>query len=78
MPCGGINSENIVLVVRNTLAQEVHTSTGTSSPDLASTSIGISPDNNEASSGNSFISFEQKVAKLIDLLGSVPHDELVR
>src|SRR4029077_6907800 len=35
MPCGGINSENIVDVVRKTLAREVHTSAGTSNSDLA-------------------------------------------
>jgi copper homeostasis protein CutC len=78
MPCGGINSENIVHVVRKTLAREVHTSAGTSNPDLADNGTSVSVSSNTTSSIPPFASFEEKVAKLVSLLGSVPHDELVR
>ena len=36
MPCGGINSENVVRIVRTTLAQEFHTSVGASRPGSTS------------------------------------------
>ncbi len=78
MPCGGINSENIVHIVRKTLAREVHTSAGTSNPDLADNGNNVSTENTAADSSLPVASFEQKVAKLVSLLGSVPHDELVR
>jgi copper homeostasis protein len=77
MPGGGINSKNIVEVVRKTLAREVHTSAGTSNPDLAGNGNGASG-SGETTSSIPPASFEEKVAKLVSLLGSVPHDEMVR
>jgi copper homeostasis protein len=78
MPCGGVNSENIVDVVRKTLAREVHTSAGTSNHDLTGNGKSVSADNAAADSSLPFASFEQKVEKLVSLLGSMRHDELVR
>ena len=70
MPCGGINSENIVEVVRKTLAREVHTSAGTSNPDV--TGNGKSSSSDTTSSNPPVASFEGKVATLVSLLSSVP------
>ena len=78
MPCGGVNSENIVDVLQKTLAREVHTSAGTSNLDLAGNGKNVSAENTAADSNLPFASFERKVEKLVSLLGSVPHDELVR
>ncbi len=73
MPCGGINSENIVTVVRQTQAQEIHTSAGTSNP------VAVDDKESRSAKAPSFpLTFEQKVAKLVSLLGGVEHDELVR
>jgi copper homeostasis protein len=77
MPCGGINSENIVHVVRKTLAREVHTSAGTSHPDLADNGNNLST-NSSTTSSIPPASFEEKVAKLVSLLGNVPQNELAR
>jgi len=78
MPCGGINSENIVDIVRKTLAREVHTSAGTSNPDVTGNGKNISASSDTTSSIPPVASFEEKVAKLVSLLGSVPHDQLAR
>jgi len=74
MPCGGINSENVLEIVRTTQAREVHSSAGTSNPGL-STHGRSSPDRNNAN-GPSLRSsmFEQEVAKLASLLGSISDD----
>jgi copper homeostasis protein CutC len=61
MPCGGINSDNVADIVKTTLAQEVHSSAGTSgNGDLSQ--------GNNGSSGTQFGSFEEKVAKLVSRL----------
>jgi copper homeostasis protein len=78
MPCGGINSENIVDVVRKTQAREVHTSAGTSNPHASGNGKNISTVSDTSNSIPAFASFEEKVANLVSLLGSVPHDELAR
>src|ERR1051326_1064405 len=78
MPCGGINAENIVEVIRKTLAREVHTSAGTSKPDVVGNGRKIFGSSDTASSGLAYASFEEKVAKLVSLLGSLPHDESTR
>ena len=67
MACGGINSQNVVHVVRTTLAQEVHSSAGTSNPSGGNgnhLSEGIS----ESESGLPSAIFEKEVAKLVSLL----------
>jgi copper homeostasis protein len=73
MPCGGINSDNVVHVVKTTLAQEVHSSAGASGNggDLA-------PGNPEAGSTQPSELFEQKVAKLVSLLQNLSHDHNLR
>ncbi len=78
MPCGGINSENIVDVVWKTLAREVHTSAGTSSPQVEGNGKNISPVSDATNSDPAFVSFEEKIAKLVNLLGSMPHGELAK
>lgn len=78
MPCGGINSDNVVDIVRTTLAQEVHSSAGTSSPTSPGNGSDLSPGNHEVGSGGQAELFEQKVAKLVSLLGELSHDQHVR
>jgi copper homeostasis protein len=73
MPCGGINSENVVHIVKTTLAQEVHSSAGTSG-----NGSDVSLANNEAGSTQPSESFEKKVAKLVSRLGDVSDDQRVR
>jgi len=73
MPCGGINSDNVVHIVQTTLAREVHSSAGTSG-----NGGDLSQRNNEADSSLQSGSFEEKVAKLASLLGNVSHDQRVR
>jgi copper homeostasis protein len=77
MPCGGVNSENVVEIIRTTLAHEVHSSAGASSPESASNGGGFAQGNHPAASGLHSTQFEQKVATLVSLLGSVSHDERV-
>jgi copper homeostasis protein len=77
MPCGGINSDNVVHIVTTTLAQEVHSSAGTSSPISPGNGGDLSEGNHEVGSGLQAELFEQKVAKLVSLLGGLSHDEHV-
>jgi copper homeostasis protein len=75
MPCGDINSNNVVQIVQTTLAQEFHTSAGSSQSGSAGKgSILSQGEDAEASSLQSTL-FEQKVATLVALLESVSHDE---
>lgn len=73
MPCGGINSDNVVRIVRTTSAQEIHSSAGTSRSGLMSSGDGVPdskhPDGSNLQSGV----FEKRVAQLVSLLGSVSH-----
>jgi copper homeostasis protein len=76
MPCGGINSDNILAVVRTTLAQEIHSSVGTSHAQARGN--GDWSEGNEARSVPQIELFEQKVARLVRMLADVPCDEPVR
>jgi copper homeostasis protein len=76
MPCGGINADNVMHIVRTTLAQEFHSSVGTSQPDLPGKDGRSSYDAN-AGPGISSVLFEQRVAKLVSLLGHISRDESV-
>lgn len=78
MPCGGINSDNVLHIVRATSAQEVHTSAGTSSPNSTGNGDDLSEGNNDVGSGVQSELFEQKVAKLVSLLSDASQDEPVR
>jgi copper homeostasis protein len=70
MPCGGINSENVVRIAQKTLAQEFHTSVGTSRVAGASGDNG-SPHNAGTSPSRPLSSvFQEQVAQLVSLLGS--------
>jgi len=77
MPCGGINAENVVRIVRTTLAQEFHTSVGTSRPGSTSSGNGLSHGTRAVRSSLQSAIFEGTVAKLVSLLGNVSHDECV-
>jgi len=83
MPCGGIDSENVLRIVRTTLAQEFHTSVGASrsgSTNAGSTSRGNGLPQGTGPSLSRLQSpiFEEQVAKLVSLLGNVSDDEWVR
>jgi copper homeostasis protein len=68
MPCGGINSTNIVRIVRATSAREIHTSVGMS----RLRSIGESTRApRRRNSGGGFDSFEKKVVKLVRQLNGI-------
>jgi copper homeostasis protein len=76
MPCGGINSANIVRIIRATSAREVHTSAGTSHLRSTSNGTGRPHGSGAASSNLQSAHFEQTVVKLVNLLASVsPHAE---
>jgi copper homeostasis protein len=77
MPCGGINSENVVHIVRTTQAQEIHSSAGTSNPRLTAHGNGSSDNSDDDGPGLQSALFEEKVAKLVNLLGSVARDKSV-
>lgn len=77
MPCGGINSKNVVRIVRTTFAHEFHTSVGTSHPGSTSKAHSLSHGNNVNCPGRQSELFEQKVAKLVGLLGSIFQNECV-
>jgi copper homeostasis protein len=78
MPCGGINSGNILRIIRATSALEVHTSAGTS--HLRSTSNGAGSPHGRGSSSSISQSalLEQKIVKLVNLLANISPDEVVR
>ncbi len=78
MPCGGINSDNVLQIVRTTSAREVHSSAGASNPNTAGNGGDLYQASNEACFGLQSGLFEQKVAKLVSLLGDVSQDERVR
>ena len=74
MPCGGIDSGNVVRIVRTTLAQEFHTSVGASRSGSTSGGNGLP----EGTSASPFRLqsplFEEQVARLVSLLGNVSYD----
>jgi len=78
MACGGINSDNVAHIVTTTLAQEVHSSAGTSSPNSSGNGSDLTEANNEVGFGPQAELFEQYVANLVSLLGNLSHDEHVR
>ncbi len=74
MPCGGIDSENVVRIVRTTLAQEFHTSVGASRPGSTSGGNGLPQGTSASPSRLQSPLFEEQVAKLVSLLGNVSRD----
>jgi copper homeostasis protein len=77
MPCGGIDSENVVRIVRTTLAQEFHTSVGASRSGSTSGGNGLPQGTGASHSRLQSSIFEEQVARLVTLLGNVSHDEWV-
>jgi copper homeostasis protein len=71
MPCGGINSDNVLDIVRTTSAQEIHTSAGTSNANSGGNGSDLSPNNGVDLQSRPF---EQEVAKLVSLLRNASHD----
>jgi copper homeostasis protein len=78
MLCGGIDSDNVLHIVRTTLAQEIHSSAGTSNPNSGGNGGDVSQRSNESDTSLPSDIFEQKVAKLVSLLRDVSHDECLR
>jgi copper homeostasis protein CutC len=77
MPCGGINWENLLRVVRTTLAQEIHTSVGASRSDPTGSGNGWSDGKDAADALPPPAIFEGEVATLVTLLGGVSQGEWV-
>jgi copper homeostasis protein len=78
MACGGINADNVVHIVRTTLAQEIHSSAGTSNPGFPVNGSDLTEGNSGADSSLPSALFEKKVSKLVSLLETVSYDERVR
>jgi copper homeostasis protein len=77
MPCGGVNSDNVVQIIRTTLAQEIHSSAGASNPQSDTNGGGLPQGNNQDASSVRSTQFEQKVAALVSLVGSASQDQHV-
>jgi copper homeostasis protein len=80
MPCGGINDENVLRVIQETSAREIHTSLGAS--DSSGNGRGRQAADNDYSDKLASADFatilEQRVAKLVDVIRDVSHGEPVR
>jgi copper homeostasis protein len=77
MPCGGINSANIVPIVRTTSAREIHTSVGASHRRSNNNGKNSSRGMGAARSGPESSLFEKKVVKLVNRLNSVSQNQFV-
>jgi copper homeostasis protein len=71
MPCGGINSANIVRILQTTSAREIHTSLGTSHSRSARNGGNFGHGPRAGRSTLQSAAFEKKVVKLVDCLSSV-------
>jgi copper homeostasis protein len=80
MPCGGINDQNVLRVIRETSAREIHTSLGASasSGNGRGGQAGDGDDSNKPASGDFAAILEQRVAKLVDVIRDISHGERVR
>lgn len=74
MPCGGINAENVVHIVKATLAQEVHSSAGTSNANSSGNGGDSAQGNDETAVSLQPEIFERKVEKLVRRLGEASQD----
>lgn len=74
MPCGGINADNVVHIVKTTSAQEVHSSAGTSNSISSGNGGDSSQGNDETAVSVRPEIFERKVAKLVRQLGEASQD----
>ena len=71
MPCGGINSGNIVRVLRTTSAREIHTSLGASHVRASKNGRHTGRRSGTNRSSPHSATFEKKVAELVECLDSV-------
>jgi copper homeostasis protein len=80
MPCGGINDENVLRVIQETSAREIHTSLGASdsSGDGCVRQAGDGDGSKKLASADFATILEQRVAKLIDVIRDISHREPVR
>jgi copper homeostasis protein CutC len=82
MPCGGINSANVVQVIQATSANEIHTSLGTSDSSASGNSY-THPDGNgerpaNLQPSNFATTFEQNVVDLVSQIDGISRKEPVR
>src|ERR1700722_11437580 len=78
MPCGGIIADNVVRIARTTLAQEFHTSVGTSHPRSADQSNRLAHGNDAAASSFPAAAFEERVRNLVNLLRGLADSSLLK
>jgi copper homeostasis protein len=71
MPCGGIDSANIVRILRATSAREIHTSLGASQSRAGSNGLNVGQGMRAGQARFPTAAFEKKVAKLVDRLSTV-------
>jgi copper homeostasis protein len=80
MPCGGINDENVLRVLQKTSAREIHSSLGAS--DFSGNGGDRQEGDDKASGSVRYGDFaailEQRVAKLVGVIGSMSRSEPVR
>jgi copper homeostasis protein len=70
MPCGGINDENVLHVLQETAAHEIHTSLGASdSSGNGMRRAGDGGNSASSKSGDFAVILERRVAKLVDVIG---------
>jgi copper homeostasis protein len=74
MPCGGINSANILRIVRATSAREIHSSVGISRLRSTSNGNGLSHSKGAGRASFQSVLFEKKVVKLVHRLNGISKD----
>jgi copper homeostasis protein len=72
MPCGGVNSANIVRILRATSVREIHTSLGASHSGATSNGDRRGDRARAVRSSLQSAAFEKKVMKLVECLSSFP------
>jgi copper homeostasis protein len=80
MPCGGINHDNVLRVVQETSAREIHTSLGASnySRNGWGGEVGDGDHSGKSESSDFTAILEQRVAKLVDVIREISQREPVR
>jgi copper homeostasis protein len=72
IPCGGINSANIVRILQSTSVREIHTSVGASHPRSSGNGDGRGDRARADRSSLQSAAFEKKVMKLVECLSNFP------
>ena len=80
MPCGGINYENVTRIIQVTSAREIHTSLGASdsSGNGRFRPTGDGNDSDSLQSSDFAPILQQRVSRLVGLIGSISRSEPVR